>query len=140
MPCRYAERTACRICESTDLYQFLDLGSVPPANAFVAALEAPREKVDKEIFNVGDNDLNYPIKEVGRIVEEHTQDAEVRFVEHKEDDRTYRVNFDKINHIIGWETTRTIGDGVEEIREWILENDVTDYTDEQYRNSDYPYM
>lgn len=110
------------------------------ADAFVSVLEAPAEKVDGEIFNVGDNDLNYPVKELGRTIEELVPDAEVRFVEHKEDERTYSVNFDKINHIIGWETKRTLSDGVNEIRDWILEEDITDYTADNLRNSEYPYM
>jgi len=110
------------------------------ARAFVDVLEAPEEDVDHEIFNVGDNDLNHQIKAVGRIVEENVPDAEVRFVEHKEDERTYRVSFDKINHIIGWETEYDIADGVQEIMEWMDEEDVTDYTADEYRNSEYPYM
>lgn len=110
------------------------------AQAFVDVLEAPANKVDGEIFNVGDNSLNYPIKELGRTIEDIVPDADVRFVEHKEDERTYRVNFDKINHIIGWEAERDIADGVNEIREWIQTEDITDYEAENYRNSEYQYM
>lgn len=110
------------------------------AKAFVDILDTREELVDHQIFNVGDNELNYQIKEVGRLVEEQVPETEVRFVEHKEDERTYRVSFDKINHIIGWSAERDIPDGVEEIREWILENDVTEYQSDSYRNSEYPYM
>jgi nucleoside-diphosphate-sugar epimerase len=110
------------------------------ARAFVAALEAPEEDVAHQIFNVGRNGMNYRIKEVGRIVEENVPDAEMRFVEHKEDDRTYRVNFDKIHYILDWEAEYDIADGVTEIREWMLENDVTDYERDEFRNSEYPYM
>jgi nucleoside-diphosphate-sugar epimerase len=84
--------------------------------------------------------LNYQIKAVGRLVEEQVPDAEVRFVEHKEDERTYRVSFDKINHILGWDAERDIQDGVSEIKAWMEDNDVTDYKADQYRNSDYPYI
>lgn len=110
------------------------------ARAFAAVLEADEEKVAHQTFNVGDNDLNYQIKKVGRIVEENIDGAEVRFVEHKEDDRTYRVSFDKINHILGWETKHDVADGVQEIKEWMEENDITDYEREIFRNSDYEYM
>lgn len=110
------------------------------ANAFVRVLEAPEEKVDHQVFNVGDNDLNYQITEVGRIVEELVPDAEVRFVEYKEDERTYRVSFDKINYILDWETERTIEDGVKEIKAWIEEENITDYEKDRFRNSEYPYM
>ncbi len=110
------------------------------ARAFARVLEADEEKINHQIFNVGDNELNYQIKKVGRIVEEHISDAEVRFVEHKEDDRTYQVSFDKINHILDWETNYTIEDGVQEIQEWMEENDITNYEKDNYRNSEYPYM
>lgn len=110
------------------------------ARAFVEVLGAPKESVHGQIFNVGDNALNYQIKEVGRLVSEEVPDSEVRFVEHKEDERTYRVSFDKINHILGWEAERDIPDGVEEIREWMVENDITEYEADTYRNSTYPYM
>ncbi|RLM70757.1 SDR family NAD-dependent epimerase/dehydratase [Halorubrum sp. Atlit-8R] len=110
------------------------------ARAFSAVLEADKEDVDHQIFNVGDNNLNYQIKKVGRIVEENVDGAEVRFVEHKEDNRTYRVSFDKINYILGWETEYDIADGVQEIKEWMEEEDITDYEADQFRNSDYPYI
>lgn len=110
------------------------------AEAFVEVLEAPREQVDGEIFNVGDNDLNFAVKDLGRTIEDIVPNAEVRFVEHKEDERTYSVNFDKINHIIGWEAERDLEHGVNEIREWMIEEEITDYTADRFRNSEYPYM
>ena len=110
------------------------------ARAFADVLEAPDEKVEHQIFNVGDNDLNYQIKTVGRLVEETVEGAEVRFVEHKEDERTYRVSFDKINHILGWETEYDIVDGVEEIQQWMTKENITDYEKDDFRNSEYSYM
>lgn len=110
------------------------------ARAFAEVLEADEEEVNHQIFNVGDNDLNYQIKDVGRIVEENVEGAEVRFVEHKEDERTYRVSFDKINHILGWETEYDISDGVRETKEWMAEDGITDYERDEFKNSDYPYM
>jgi nucleoside-diphosphate-sugar epimerase len=110
------------------------------ARAFVDVVEAPKERVDHQIFNVGDNDMNYQIKKVGRLVEEEVPEATVRFVEHKEDERTYRVSFEKMNHILGWEASRDIPDGVRQIRSWMMNNDITDYQADRYRNSEYPYF
>lgn len=110
------------------------------ARAFAAVLEADEEEVAHQTFNVGDNDLNYQIKKVGQIVEENVDGAEVRFVEHKEDERTYRVSFDKINHILGWETKHDIADGVQEIKEWMEEENIANYERDNFRNSEYPYM
>lgn len=36
-----AARTRCRICDSTDLTDFLDLGAMPPANGLLASPDAP---------------------------------------------------------------------------------------------------
>jgi nucleoside-diphosphate-sugar epimerase len=110
------------------------------ARAFAAVLDAPEETVGHQIFNVGDNDLNYQIKTVGDIVEDNVEGASVRIVEHKEDERTYRVSFDKINHVLGWTAKRDISDGVQEIKSWMDEQNVTDYERDQFRNSTYPYM
>jgi nucleoside-diphosphate-sugar epimerase len=110
------------------------------ARAFAAVLEAPEKKVEHQIFNVGDNELNHQIKNVGRLVEDTIEGAEVQFVEHKEDERTYRVSFDKINHILGWETEYDIVDGVEEIKQWMDEKEITEYSSDDFRNSEYSYM
>jgi len=110
------------------------------ARAFVDVLEAPEEDIANEIFNVGSNDMNHPIADVGHIVEEQISDADVEFVDHKEDDRSYYVNFDKIEHNIGWEAEIDIAEGVQEIRDKMHEHNIEDYTADVYRNSTYPYM
>lgn len=110
------------------------------AKAFVKVLESPKADVDNEIFNVGDNDLNYAIKNMGRTIEEIIPGAEVRFVEHKEDNRTYRVSFNKINYNLDWQTQFTLEDSVTEIRDWIKSEGITDYSKDQFRNSEYRYM
>jgi nucleoside-diphosphate-sugar epimerase len=110
------------------------------AKAFVRVLESPKEDVENEIFNVGDNDLNYAIKDVGRTIEDIIPESEVRFVKHKEDNRTYRVSFDKINYILDWETEFSLEDGVTEIKEWIESEGITDYSKDHFRNSEYSHM
>ena len=41
---RHHQRNDCRICGSTDLVCYLDLGSHPPSNAFIPASEIPDEQ------------------------------------------------------------------------------------------------
>jgi hypothetical protein len=38
------------------------------------------------------------------------------------------------------EAERDIPDGVREIADWILDERITDYSQERYRNSEYQYM
>jgi nucleoside-diphosphate-sugar epimerase len=64
--------------------------------AIRCVLGAPREAVHNEIFNVGDTDHNYRIREVAEIVAEVFPDCRLSFGEPDPDNRSYRVNFDKI--------------------------------------------
>ena len=65
--------------------------------AFLAVLEAPRELVHDEAFNVGRTEENYRIREVAEIVEEVVPGSRVQYAEGGGPDvRCYRVNCDKI--------------------------------------------
>ena len=65
--------------------------------AIAAAAEAPSAAVHREIFNVGDNGLNYRIRDVAGFVKEAYPDCEIGFGPPSADRRSYRVAFDKIH-------------------------------------------
>jgi len=65
--------------------------------AIICVLEAPRETVFNEIFNVGSSKGNYTIREVAEIVAQNFPGCETTFGPPGGDNRSYRVNFDKIN-------------------------------------------
>jgi nucleoside-diphosphate-sugar epimerase len=64
--------------------------------AIVLALEAPREAVHNEIFNVGDNRQNYRIREIANIVGQVFEGSVITFGQPSGDNRSYRTSFDKI--------------------------------------------
>jgi nucleoside-diphosphate-sugar epimerase len=66
------------------------------SQAIVAVLEAPREAVANEVFNIGDTDHNYRVKEIAEIVGEVFPGCAVSFGPPSSDNRSYRVSFDKI--------------------------------------------
>ena len=67
------------------------------ARAYVATLEAPREVVHGQAFNVGQTSENYRIKEVADLVEKIVPDCEIEFADGGgPDKRCYRVD---CNHI-----------------------------------------
>ena len=73
------------------------------AGAIIATLEAPREAVHNEIFNVGDTNHNYRVKEVAQIVAETFPECSVSFGASGADNRSYRVSFEKIRkHLPGF--------------------------------------
>ena len=59
-------------------------------------LAAPREAIHNEIFNVGDTDHNYRIKEIAEVVADVFPGCRLSFGEQGADNRSYRVSFDKI--------------------------------------------
>lgn len=65
--------------------------------AIVCTLEAPRDIVHNQIFNVGDTQNNYQVKEIAQIVAQIFKGCELSFGENGADNRSYRVSFEKIN-------------------------------------------
>lgn len=65
--------------------------------AIVCAVEAPKEAIHNQIFNVGDNKDNYRVREIAEIVAETFPGCDITFGDSGGDNRSYRVNFDKIN-------------------------------------------
>jgi nucleoside-diphosphate-sugar epimerase len=55
--------------------------------------------IDKEIFNVGDNSLNYSIKEISKIISDLTNVKDITFGDKDDDQRSYYLSFDKLNKI-----------------------------------------
>jgi len=69
--------------------------------ATVAVLEAPRETVHNQTFNVGRNDENFRIRELADIVTEAVPGCRVEYAPGGGPDlRCYRVNFDKISRLV----------------------------------------
>ncbi|MDJ0732495.1 MAG: SDR family oxidoreductase [Nostocaceae cyanobacterium] len=68
--------------------------------AIVCALEAPRDIVHNQIFNVGDTSNNYRVKEVAEIIADVFPGCQLSFGTNGADNRSYRVSFEKINTIL----------------------------------------
>jgi nucleoside-diphosphate-sugar epimerase len=80
--------------------------------AIVAVLEAPREVVHNQIFNVGSSEENYRVSEIAQIVAETFPGCTVTLGTNDGDNRSYRVSFDKIHtYLPGFQCRRnaTVG-------------------------------
>jgi nucleoside-diphosphate-sugar epimerase len=72
--------------------------------AIILALTAPREAVHNEIFNVGDNEQNYRIRDIAAIVGHVFDGCAVTLGRPSGDNRSYRTSFDKIRrHLPGFQ-------------------------------------
>lgn len=87
------------------------------AQAIELALQAPKEAIHGEIFNVGSNSLNYRIREVAEIIGTVFPDCRVVFGNDSCDNRSYRVSFDKIHrHLPGFACQWDVRRGAEQFR------------------------
>lgn len=85
--------------------------------AVACTLEAPREVVHNEIFNVGDNRENYRVKDIAEIVSNTFPGCRLTFGRDSGDNRSYRVSFDKVNNCLpGFGCKRNAVTGAEELR------------------------
>lgn len=86
-------------------------------DAVACALAAPREVVHNQVFNVGDNGQNYRVREIAEIVAEVFPGCALSFGANTADNRSYRVNFDKINsRLPGFRCVRDARTGAKELR------------------------
>jgi nucleoside-diphosphate-sugar epimerase len=87
------------------------------SQAFLAVLDAPREAIHNEAFNVGSSDENYQIRDVANIVQEVVPGSSVKYLEGGgPDPRCYRVSCEKLRqHIPSYKTEWTVRRGVEEL-------------------------
>lgn len=70
------------------------------SKAIICALEAPRDIVHNQIFNVGDTANNYRVKEIAEFVAEAFPGCKLSFGDNASDNRSYRVSFEKINTVL----------------------------------------
>ena len=97
------------------------------SKAFLAVLEAPREAIHNQAFNVGSSEENYQIRDVADIVKEIVPGCSIKYLEGGgPDPRCYRVSCDKLQrHIPGFKTEWTVRRGVEELYASFVKNGLT---------------
>jgi nucleoside-diphosphate-sugar epimerase len=84
--------------------------------AFVAVLEAPRDSVHNEAFNIGSTAENYRIRDVAHIVQQVVPASRVALSGKVGPDlRNYRVNCDKFAESVGFKTKWTVELGAREM-------------------------
>lgn len=89
------------------------------SRAFLAALEAPREKVHNQAFNVGQTKENYQVRQVADMVQEVVPNSTVEYAEGAgPDKRCYRVNCTRITEVLpAFKPVWTVRRGIEELYE-----------------------
>ena len=87
------------------------------ARAYLVLLEAPREKVHNEAFNVGRSEENYQIRDIARMVERIVPNCEVAFADGATaDERCYIVDCRKLeSRFPDYQPQWTVESGIEQL-------------------------
>ena len=92
------------------------------------------DKVAGEVFNVGRSGENYRKLDLVNEIQKVVDTGEVSYVKRDEDPRDYKVSFDKIKAVLGFETNQTVPTGIAEIVENLKAGTFGDTADPKYRN------
>ena len=103
------------------------------AEAVCRTLEAPLIDVSGEIFNVGDDRLNYNLAQVADMIHAEFPGTRVEHVENA-DRRNYKVSFQKIRERISFECSKSIEEGVHDLRIAFERGLISNYKDPLYSN------
>lgn len=105
------------------------------ARAVALVFAAPDETIAGQVFNVGDTRENYQKGALAELIREGLSNgATIERVARTEDPRDYRVAFSRIQKVLGYETSRTVTDGVNEIASALRQGVLTDLDAPVYRN------
>jgi nucleoside-diphosphate-sugar epimerase len=86
------------------------------AQAIACAIEAPRQIVHNQVFNVGTTSENYQVREIAQIVADVFPGCKLTFGTNDGDNRSYRVNFEKIHSTLpGFKCQRNVETGAREL-------------------------
>jgi nucleoside-diphosphate-sugar epimerase len=98
------------------------------ARAFVAFMNAPKEKIHNKAVNVGGNSENYQVRDVGDRVKILIPSARITYTgEIGADPRNYRVKFDLLNSLLpDFKLQYNLTSGMEELYRKLVDNGFTE--------------
>ncbi len=86
------------------------------SHAVACVLDAPREIVHDQIFNVGSDNQNYQVRQIAEIIGDLVPGCEVIFGDSSADKRNYRADFSKIHEQLpGFHCSWDVSTGAKEL-------------------------
>lgn len=104
------------------------------ARVIMKMLQAPLEKVGREIFNVGSAENNFTILELAKTTQELFPGTEIEIIENLTDPRNYRIDSSKLANAIEYSQYKTVREGLEEMKTFFDEWDIRDYQHSCFNN------
>jgi nucleoside-diphosphate-sugar epimerase len=106
------------------------------ARAFVAFMNAPKERIQNKAVNVGGNHTNYQVRDIADKVRDLIPSAKITYTgEIGTDPRNYRVKFDLLNRLLpDFKLEYDLPTGMEELHRKLLEHSFSrkDWASDQF--------
>jgi len=88
------------------------------SRAIECVLNAPRDMIHNEVFNVGSNNQNYQIRDIAAQISDTFPGCRLEIGDSTGDNRNYKANFDKIHERLpGFETRYDVARGARQLLE-----------------------
>lgn len=100
----------------------------------LSVFNADMQKVEFNVFNIGDTSENYQKKMIVDEIKKQIPSAKIKYVKRDEDPRDYRVNFDKIKNELGFNITKTVPEGISQTIKVIQDGFLNNPDDQKYKN------
>ena len=104
------------------------------ARACVLVIESNSQKINHEVFGVGDTRENYQKKMLADELLKIFPKGKIKYVHKDEDPRNYRVDFSKIKNELGFSITKKVPNGMKEIATILKDNLLINPFDKKYQN------
>jgi nucleoside-diphosphate-sugar epimerase len=104
------------------------------ALSLLHTLEAPLAKVHKQVFNVGGDEHNYTIQQIGDLIRKQVPQAEIINVGSGGDQRNYKADFRKVREELNFVPQWTITEGIKQVIDLIQGGKVKNYGAAKYSN------
>jgi nucleoside-diphosphate-sugar epimerase len=104
------------------------------ALALVQTLRAPLTVVRNEVYNVGSDQENFTLMEVGAMIQRLVPSAALLDLGNDGDRRNYRVSFEKIQRDLSFQPRWTVEGGVRQVLDALQNGTVGDYRSALYSN------
>ena len=104
------------------------------AEAVLRTVEAPLSLVGNQIFNVGSDEQNYTILQIGELVARLVPGTEVVSEGTDTDPRDYKVSFTKLVNTLGFAPRWSVEQGIKQVIKALESGEVLDYRDSKHSN------
>jgi nucleoside-diphosphate-sugar epimerase len=104
------------------------------ARGIQLVLNSEHSRVCGTVFNVGATEQNFQKEQLVKMIQPYAPDAIIEYVHKAEDPRDYRVSFSRITDRLGYNITRTVAQGIEEVAKLVSSKVIEKFDDPRYSN------